>query len=130
MGKYEYINRDISWLSFNNSVLDEARDKRLPVFERLKFLAIYSSNLDEFYKVRVASYRRILNQSSGYPSEEISDSSRVLEKILRIVDHQQKEFGLIFWKELVPELKKNKIILHQNQRLSANHKAFLHRLYH
>ena len=54
----KYINRDLSWLSFNSRVLDEARDKHLPLYERLKFLAIYSSNLDEFYKVRVASYRR------------------------------------------------------------------------
>ena len=113
------MNRDISWLSFNNRVLEEARDKKLPVYERLKFLAIYSSNLDEFYKVRVASYRRNLHQ----------DSSPVLSEILRIVDHQQQEFGKIFWKELVPELKKNNIILYQNRLLSALHREFVNRYF-
>ena len=50
--KYNYFKRDISWLSFNYRVLLEAKDKSLPVYERIKFLAIYSSNLEEFYKVR------------------------------------------------------------------------------
>jgi len=59
----KFLNRDISWLSFNNRVLEEAGDKSLPLYERLKFLAIYSSNLDEFYKVRVANYRRLLLKS-------------------------------------------------------------------
>ncbi|HKK79073.1 MAG TPA: hypothetical protein VJ933_05560, partial [Phaeodactylibacter sp.] len=52
-----YIKRDTSWLSFNHRVLQEAMDERVPLYERIKFLAIYSSNLDEFYRVRVASLR-------------------------------------------------------------------------
>jgi len=51
---YRYFNRDLSWLSFNYRVLLEAKDERLPVYERIKFLSIYSSNLEEFYKVRVS----------------------------------------------------------------------------
>jgi polyphosphate kinase len=126
----KYMNRDISWLSFNNRVLEEASDKHLPVYERLKFLAIYSSNLDEFYKVRVASYRRILNQSPEIHQKQSLDPSLVLSEILRIVDHQQQEFGTIFWKELVPELRKNNIILHQNRRLSALHREYVDRYFH
>ena len=80
--KTEYFNRDISWLSFNGRVLDEAKDKSLPLYERLKFLAIYSSNLDEFYKVRVAAYRR-----------SSKDSKALMQEILRIVDRQQNELG-------------------------------------
>jgi polyphosphate kinase len=125
MSSGNYMNRDISWLSFNNRVLDEARDKRLPLYERLKFLAIYSSNLDEFYKVRVANYRRILNQSPAIHQKPSPDSSHVLSEILRLVDHQQQEFGKIFWKELVPELKKNNITLIKNKRLSGLHRAFV-----
>ena len=120
MSAGKYMNRDISWLSFNYRVLEEARDKRLPVYERLKFLAIYSSNLDEFYKVRVAAYKRILS----------SESTLVLAEILRIVDHQQQEFGKIFWKDLVPELNNNNVLLHQNRHLSKLHREYVDRFFH
>ncbi|MBT8382252.1 MAG: hypothetical protein KJO59_07830, partial [Ignavibacteria bacterium] len=60
MVKQKYFNRELSWLSFNHRVLQEAKDKSVPLFERLKFLAIYSSNLDEFFRVRVASLRSLL----------------------------------------------------------------------
>ncbi|KPL16323.1 MAG: hypothetical protein AMS26_04945 [Bacteroides sp. SM23_62] len=110
----KYINRDISWLSFNERVLDEAKDHSLPLYERLKFLAIYSSNLDEFYKVRVAAYRR-----------SSRDPKALLQEILRIVDKQQNEFGSVFWKELVPQLRANRIQLRQNQRLNKSRREFI-----
>jgi polyphosphate kinase len=112
------INRDISWLSFNGRVLDEAKDPTLPLYERLKFLAIYSSNLDEFYKVRVAAYRR-----------SSQDSKALLQQILGIVDQQQKEFGTVFWKELVPQLRMNRIELYQNQRLNISRKEFIEQFF-
>jgi len=128
------MNRDLSWLSFNSRVLDEARDKRLPLYERLKFLAIYSSNLDEFYKVRVASYRRMLKQSDpaekhSDPAEKHSDPAEVLSNILKVVDHQQNEFGRIFWKALVPELKRNHITLVQNRILARSHREYVSRYF-
>ncbi|HEX9740134.1 MAG TPA: hypothetical protein VGA29_05105, partial [Ignavibacteriaceae bacterium] len=55
-----FYNRELSWLSFNYRVLQEAKDPTVPLFERIKFLAIYSSNLDEFFRVRVASLRSLL----------------------------------------------------------------------
>ena len=57
--KKEYFNRDISWLSFNQRVLQEAEDPTVPLYERMKFLAIFSSNLDEFYRIRVAEWKRL-----------------------------------------------------------------------
>ena len=110
----KYINRDISWLSFNGRVLDEAKDRSLPLYERLKFLAIYSSNLDEFYKVRVAAYRR-----------SSLDSKALLQQILEIVNKQQNEFGSVFWKELVPKLRENQILLLHNRRLNKSRKEFI-----
>ncbi len=122
---FQYINRDISWLSFNRRVLDEASDSSLPLYERLKFLAIYSSNLDEFYKVRVASYRRMLKHTSESPEANSANPTEVLTEILNVVDRQQNEFGRIFWKELVPELRRNNIILIQNRRLAKVHLDYI-----
>ena len=59
-GDKKYINREISWLAFNYRVLQEVKDPRNPLYERLKFLAIYSSNSDEFFRVRVASVRSLM----------------------------------------------------------------------
>src|SRR5688572_26906441 len=58
--KMPVLSRDLSWLAFNYRVLQEAKDKRVPLLERLKFMAIFASNLDEFFKVRVATLRRLL----------------------------------------------------------------------
>ena len=73
MRKYEYTNRDISWLSFNFRVLQEAMDKTLPLFERLKFLAIYSNNTEEFYEVRVSYYKHMLRHEKEFPKQHFKD---------------------------------------------------------
>ena len=65
MEQLRFIPRDTSWLSFNHRVLQEAKDPSVPLYERIKFLAIYSSNLDEFFRVRVAAMRqfKLLNKA-------------------------------------------------------------------
>jgi polyphosphate kinase len=100
-----YIHRDISWLSFNYRVLQEAKDKAVPLFERLKFLAIYSNNLDEFFRVRVASNRNLVRVSKKTKKQLDYDPKHLLKDILRIVNKQQVEFSDIFQKEIIPELK-------------------------
>ena len=122
---FKYHNRDISWLSFNNRVLEEAKDTRLPIYERLKFLAIYSSNLDEFYKVRVALTRKLVK--SGFESNNQNDPKPedLLSEIYKVVDRQQNEFGKILWDELLVKLKKHSIILINNLKFSRGHKDFI-----
>ncbi len=121
----KYFNRDISWLSFNHRVLEEAADTSLPLFERLKFLAIYSSNLDEFYKVRVAEYKNNFDPDEEW-DEPPAFRGKVLREIHRVVDKQMKEFGRIFHKEILSELHELGLILYQGDwPVHEDHKAFI-----
>jgi len=112
MGKYQYINRDISWLSFNFRVLQEAMDKTLPLYERIKFLAIYSNNTEEFYQVRVSYYKQMLRHEREFPKQNFRnvDPAGTIRKINEIVSNQQSIFHLIFEQEIIPALRKNNIV--------------------
>ena len=88
-----FFSRELSWLEFNARVLNEARDPRTPLLERLKFLAIFSSNLDEFYMVRVGGLRRkVKNGQSGYPQERLTPAELLLaiEKRVNEMLHLQR----------------------------------------
>jgi polyphosphate kinase len=113
MGKYEYVNRDISWLSFNFRVLQEAMDKTLPLYERIKFLAIYSNNTEEFYQVRVSYYKQMIRHEEEFPKQHFRqvDPVGIIRQINEIVTNQQSIFHLIFEDEILPELRKNGIIV-------------------
>lgn len=100
------INRDISWLSFNHRVLQEARDLSVPLLERLKFLAIYSSNLDEFFRVRIANHRNLARANKSTLKGIDFSPQQLLKELLKIANLQQREFSFIFEKMIVPELKK------------------------
>ncbi len=117
MGKYKYFNRDISWLSFNFRVLQEAMDKTLPLYERIKFLAIYSNNTEEFYQVRVSYYKHILRHEKKFPGKHFRNvnPALILRQINEIVTNQQSIFHLIFEDEILPELRKNNIIVVNEQ---------------
>lgn len=112
MTTFKYFNRDLSWLTFNYRVLQEAMDKSIPLYERIKFLAIYSNNLEEFYQVRVSYYRQLLQNAEFIPGKinEVKPE-KVLTKINETVSRYQIEFHQIFDDEIVPELEKNNIIL-------------------
>lgn len=121
---YNYFKRDISWLSFNHRVLLEAKDETLPVYERIKFLSIYSSNLEEYYKVRVSGYHSsLLHAIEKDESEE--EALQTLVEINKIVTEHEKEYYHIFDDMILPELEKNNIILYQTHRVEPFHKKYV-----
>ncbi len=123
--KEYYINRELSWLEFNNRVLEEAKDKNNPLFERLKYLSIVSSNLDEFFMVRVASLKDQVN--AGYnkldaaglePKQQLKEIS---DRVHRMVLEQYNALN----RGILPKLKRNGIYIHNNRSLSNEQKNFL-----
>lgn len=106
MQQEQLFNRDISWLSFNHRVLQEAMDSHTPLYERIKFLAIYSSNLDEFYRVRVAYLRsfRDLKKKTRKQLDSSIKPKKELKQIRQIVQQQQHLFGQIFRNDILPAL--------------------------
>lgn len=125
MNKNKYFDRELSWLSFNYRVLQEAKDKTVPPLERLKFLAIYSSNLDEFFRVRVASLRSLLSLKQKAQKKLQFEPDNLLESIKETVSKQQEEFGNIYRKQVLPELEKNNIYLVDEHNLLNDHKDYL-----
>lgn len=113
-----YFNRDLSWLSFNYRVLQEAKDMRVPLFERIKFFAIYSSNLDEFYRIRVASWKNLALLAKKTKKELVEDPNHVLREIKKIVLKHHTELSEIFKKQILPELEQNNIYLVNETQLT------------
>ena len=123
-----YIQRDISWLSFNYRVLQEAKDPRVPLMERIKFLAIYSSNLDEFFRVRVANHRNLVKAGKKTRKKVDFDPEKILVQLLKILNVQQEEFSEIF-NSITEELKNHNINIIRRGELSKKQKAFIETYY-
>jgi len=119
------IHRDVSWLGFNYRVLQEAKDPGVPLLERMKFLAIYSSNLDEFFRVRVAHHRNLLQVGKKTMRELDYDPEAVLNKIQKIVSEQAQEFEVIFHQQIVPQLREHNLYLLQREELNHEQEAYL-----
>ena len=123
--KNDYVNRELSWIEFNYRVLSEARDKSIPLFERLKFLSITASNLDEFYMVRVASLKDMVHAKyskkdiAGMTAKEQLD--KISEKTHQLVDLQYSTYN----RSLVPALKQNGLrIVMEHEDLTKDEAAF------
>src|SRR5688500_1003930 len=106
--KRKVIPRDISWLSFNARVLQEAADPTVPLQARIRFLGIFSSNLDEFCRVRVATLKRMIQIGSKAKMHLEENPEEILEEILMTVLNHQTEFNRI-WESIMQEMKKERI---------------------
>lgn len=107
----KFFDRDLSWLSFNYRVLMEAMDMSLPLLERLKFIAIFSSNLDEFFRVRVASIRHLILIDKRKIYKRIDfEPQALLTKILSEVDQQLEQYGATF-REILDALSKEDLVI-------------------
>ncbi len=123
--RYKYFNRDISWLAFNYRVLEEAKDIQLPLYEQMTFLAIYSSNLDEFYRVRVATYRNATE--NDIIVEEVANPSTILSRINHIVSAQITEMSDILNNQIATELLRHNVTLYTGQMpTNPEHLMFIH----
>lgn len=123
--KNQYINREISWLRFNERVLQESADKEVPLIERLRFLGIFSNNLDEFFKVRYATVKRIFDAGKTGKSVLGGDIAKdLLEEITEIVIRQQSE-SLEILKDIEDELKSQDIYLLNENELSESQQIFV-----
>ncbi len=124
---HKYFKRDISWLSFNYRVLLEAEDETLPIYERIKFLSIYSSNLEEFYEIRVAEHRGVI-MKKNFTEESGAEAEETLAEITEEVNRQQREYYRIFSKVL-QELNRQDIYLYQGSRPEPFHEEFVHNFF-
>ncbi|MFQ5571467.1 MAG: polyphosphate kinase 1 [Rhodothermales bacterium] len=123
---YRYCDRELSWLSFNARVLQEAQNPDVPIVERLHFLAIFSSNLDEFFRVRVASLRSLLRLKKKKIKKLDFEPVALLEEIRAVVSEQQEIFGTIFRESILPELERRGLALIDESRLTEAQSKALH----
>ena len=127
VNKSFFVQRDISWLSFNARVLQEANDPTVPISQRIRFLGIFSNNMDEFFRVRVATLKRMaeFRSSKTKLNLHMEDAvSEILVDLLHIVLKQQSEFDRI-WANIQAELKKNKVFIKNDQQLTKDQKHFV-----
>jgi len=106
-----FLNRELSWLAFNDRVLAEANDPAVPIIERIKFLAIYASNLDEFFMVRVAALRRQIDADITRPGPDGLPPAPALQLIVARVKQSQENIGRCFRENILPDLEAAGIFL-------------------
>ena len=119
---YVYLNRDLSWLSFNHRVLMEAVDKSVPLYSRISFLSIFSSNLDEFFRVRmpaIFAFTSIKGKKTNLREEYPRD---LVYQVHQTIQNQLEEFGRILTNEILPELRSHNINLYYGDRVRHEHK--------
>ncbi len=118
------IARDISWLSFNARVLQEAQDPKNYIYDRLRFIGIFSNNLDEFFRVRVATLNRMVRLGKTAKVHLEQNPDKILARIQQVVMHQQTVFDETF-NEIIQVLQSKKIFIKTESQLSKEQKDFV-----
>lgn len=122
--EYKYFKRDISWLSFNYRVLLEADCDTLPLYERINFISIYSSNLEEFYKIRVAEHKTVV--TANQDPKAVEEAKATLHEITDIVNSQLEDRIRIYEKKILPALRENNIVFYQHfGQVESFHQEFI-----
>ncbi len=120
-----FVNREISWLAFNDRVLQEAYDPTVPLMERIKFMGIFSNNLDEFFRVRFATIDRMANLHMDSKSIIGLNYKKAISNIKSIVVKQQERLTMLYHQVLIPELAENKIFIINEHQLNVTRGAFV-----
>ncbi|MES2284991.1 MAG: polyphosphate kinase 1 [Bacteroidota bacterium] len=123
------INRELSWLSFNERVLQEAEDKTVPLIDRIKFLGIFSNNRDEFFRVRVATLKRIVRYPKKTEKLTGVNPEPLLNKIQKVVIEQQIKFEQVYQK-LIKELGRNNISIINEKQITKEQGVFVKKFFH
>ncbi len=127
--KLNYIHRDISWLSFNERVLQEAEDKRVPLNERIRFLGIFSNNQDEFFRVRVATLRRLGKVAKSQIKKLEDDPNKILTQIQKRVLLLKNRFDNAY-QQILEELKKEKIYILNEKEINSQQGEIIRQYFH
>src|SRR4029450_8962381 len=124
-----FITRELSWLEFNRRVLEEAQDPIQPLIERVKFLSIFSSNLDEFFEVRVAGIKQQIESETSDVGPDGMSPTETFNNIRRVVGELVAAQYSLWNEELLPLLAKNGIRIPKMTELSARRAAWAHKFF-
>src|SRR5436189_500552 len=125
-----FTNRELSWLEFNRRVLEEAQDPTQPVIERVKFLTIVSSNLDEFFEIRVAGIKQQIESETSDVGPDGLSPTETFNAIQRTAHELVATEYALWQEELAPALAKNGIRVHDVAQLGAKRAAWARRFFH
>src|SRR5947208_5843547 len=124
-----FINRELSWLEFNRRVLEEAQDPTQPLIERVKFLTIVSSNLDEFFEIRVAGIKQQIESETSDVGPDGLSPTETFNSIRRVVSEMVATQYALWNNELLPQLAENGIRVREVSQMSAKRAAWAHRYF-